>query len=162
MDLEFRVQYKYYYFTGVKVTVSWACRSKPKGVYANEWYQAQMLCDCLWPMKRKSPTAVTIRYQEKPPIHIMINARSSNDKFQHFLTTALKHHPEDICLLFQKVIQAKLHSSVHWIGMEKKLILVPLNNVFLLMELNNSQCSHYDTIVRMYSGTNRYEILLWA
>ncbi len=56
------------------------------------------------------------RFQEegKPPIHVIINANNStSESFQLFLTTALKHHPEDICLLFQKVIQAKLHSSVH-------------------------------------------------
>ena len=38
-----------------------------------------------------------------PPIHIIINSReSSAERFQLFLTIALKHHPEDIGLLFQK------------------------------------------------------------
>ena len=41
------------------------------------------------------------RQQGKPLIHIIINSRSS-EVFQQFLTTALKHHPEEIGLLFQK------------------------------------------------------------
>jgi hypothetical protein len=39
----------------------------------------------------------------KPPIHGIIDSpESSAERFQLFLTTALKHHPEDIGLLFQK------------------------------------------------------------
>jgi hypothetical protein len=39
-----------------------------------------------------------------PPILMLINSRDSStaEQFQLFLTTALKHHPEDIGLLFQK------------------------------------------------------------
>jgi hypothetical protein len=42
------------------------------------------------------------RFEGKPPIHIMINVCDSTERFQLFLTTALRHHPEDIGLLFQK------------------------------------------------------------
>ena len=35
-------------------------------------------------------------------IHTIINSSDSSENFQLFLTTALKHHPEDIGLLFQR------------------------------------------------------------
>jgi hypothetical protein len=50
------------------------------------------------------------RFQEegKPPIHVIINANNStSESFQLFLITALKHHPEDIGLLFQTNEQGK-------------------------------------------------------
>ena len=42
------------------------------------------------------------RYQGETIIHVIINACDSTENLELFLTTALKHHPEDIGLLFQK------------------------------------------------------------
>ena len=42
------------------------------------------------------------RYQGGTITHVIINSHDSTENFQLFLTTALKHHPEDIGLLFQK------------------------------------------------------------
>jgi hypothetical protein len=49
------------------------------------------------------------RFNGKPPIHVIINKPqdSTSVSFQLFLTTALKHHPEDIGLLFQTNEQGK-------------------------------------------------------